>query len=102
MDERPKKVIGKRDARNPLQRVYDLNEFLHKLGRKVNREPNVKPHSKNCWSASLSDGKTIDMQGEKVPFLDVDGLILLKKDSIREKDRLDVIHLKTLTARKQE
>lgn len=37
--------------------------------------------------------RTVEIEGSAIPYLDRDGLIELKKGSVREKDRLDVFHL---------
>lgn len=37
--------------------------------------------------------KTIDIDGTAIPYLDSKGLISLKQNSVREKDRIDVVHL---------
>lgn len=42
----------------------------------------------------------IDVSGQNIPFLNSEGLILLKSDSVREKDRMDVVQLKNLTKQK--
>lgn len=38
----------------------------------------------------------IDVSGFDIPFLNADGLILLKSNSVREKDRMDVVQLKSM------
>lgn len=38
----------------------------------------------------------ITLEGVQIPFLGPEGLILLKKDSVREKDRIDVLALRRL------
>ena len=38
----------------------------------------------------------IDVAGQNIPFLEAEGLILLKSNSVREKDRMDVLHLKNM------
>lgn len=38
----------------------------------------------------------VDLDGVRIPFLGPEGLIMLKQDSVREKDRIDVIALKKL------
>lgn len=37
--------------------------------------------------------RTVEIEGSAIPYLDRDGLIELKQGSVREKDRLDVLHL---------
>lgn len=37
--------------------------------------------------------KTISIDGASIPYLNHHGLIQLKKDSVREKDKIDVYHL---------
>ncbi len=44
--------------------------------------------------------KFVEVFGSRIPFLDPDGLILLKSDSVREKDRIDVDHLRALKNQK--
>lgn len=41
----------------------------------------------------LKSVRTVEIGRCAIPYLDRDGLIRLKKDSVREKDRLDVAHL---------
>jgi hypothetical protein len=36
----------------------------------------------------------IELEGVQVPYLGAEGLILLKQDSVREKDRIDVAALR--------
>jgi hypothetical protein len=36
----------------------------------------------------------IELEGARVPYLGAEGLILLKQDSLREKDRIDVAALR--------
>lgn len=38
----------------------------------------------------------IDLQGIPIPYLSKEGLIELKKESLREKDKMDVLNLKNL------
>ena len=38
----------------------------------------------------------VDIEGVRLPFLGPEGLILLKQDSVREKDRIDVLALRKL------
>lgn len=40
--------------------------------------------------------KMVQLQGRSVPYLSRDGLIALKAESLREKDKMDVIQLKAL------
>ena len=40
--------------------------------------------------------KTIELADVRIPYLNSDGLILLKKNSLREKDKMDVLHLSQL------
>lgn len=42
----------------------------------------------------------IEVSGSRIPFLNPDGLILLKEGSVREKDRIDVEHLRGLKNQK--
>jgi len=36
------------------------------------------------------------VEGTSIPYLDIPGLLLLKSDSLREKDRIDVLALSRL------
>lgn len=40
--------------------------------------------------------QTIDVAGYQIPFLNAEGLIQLKTNSVREKDKIDVLNLKKL------
>lgn len=44
--------------------------------------------------------KTVVIEGYRVPFLSASGLILLKQNSVREKDKMDVFHLRNLKDQK--
>jgi hypothetical protein len=44
----------------------------------------------------LPYARQIEVDGVKIPFLGPEGLILLKQDSMREKDRIDVLALRRL------
>jgi hypothetical protein len=45
----------------------------------------------------ISFVRHVELDGEQVPYLGPQGLILLKKDSLREKDQIDVLALRRLT-----
>jgi hypothetical protein len=45
----------------------------------------------------ISFVRHVELDGKQVPYLGPQGLILLKKDSLREKDQIDVLALRRLT-----
>ncbi len=42
--------------------------------------------------------KTIELEGRPIPYLSREALVALKADSLREKDKMDVVQLKALKA----
>ncbi len=54
----------------------------------------------NSFEDLLAYKKTISIQEHDIPFLNAKGLIKLKKNSVREKDKLDVLHLQMLDEKK--
>jgi hypothetical protein len=47
----------------------------------------------------LPYSRHVELDGVRVPYLGPEGLILLKQDSLREKDRIDVLALKEILGR---